>query len=906
MTYIMTSNLNSIPLGKIPIRNENSIVQCRNKIRALSIDLDFGSVEATRIATVVSEICWAVLQNEECSTVDVYLDTVNNRLGLLLIFREVATQYNAKPFEFLFDQLTVAPINQLKQDISAFKTLKNPTFVPSSDFIETSKNKIAQLGKEELMEELKDAIGIAESATQAKSDFLANMSHEIRTPMNAIMGLTHLALQTDLTAKQSDYLHKVHNSASSLLGIINDILDFSKIEAGKLDMESVDFNLDEVLENVSTLVALKTQEKKLEFLVHVPNSIPRYLVGDPLRLGQTLINLTTNAVKFTQDGEIVIGIDLVEQGNESVTLRFSVKDTGIGLSREQISRLFQSFSQADSSTTRKYGGTGLGLTISKRLVELMGGNIHVESEVGKGSAFIFTAVFNVQSNPIIAEPVDVQELKGTNILVVDDSETSRVIFQQMLEDLTFKTVLADSGEKALKILESGKHKIDVLLLDWQMPEMDGIVVATEVAKLFELENRPKMILATSLDLDEAKRLAESVDFNGFLSKPVSSSTLLDSVITACGKESVLGSLRRQRRGFDKSMLNPIRGACILLVEDNEINQQVAQELLEGVGFVVEIANHGKEALEKLESSTYDVVLMDIQMPVMDGYEATQEIRKSYQLNELPVLAMTANAMIADQQQAIASGMNDHIAKPIEPESLFATLVKWIKPGERELPPNFIDQQKQEEDEQITLPDSLPGLDINSGVNRIGGNVKSYLKLLARFQDNQTNIIEDIKSGLEKKDLELVQRLVHTIKGVSGNIGAMELHEASLELENNLKTEGGSGINNSIEDLQNKLNQVFSAISEINSVSIESPEETLPSMGSPIDGAKIAPLLEELDELIDDHDIDAVDIVEQLHELILDPKLKNTLTEMSKNVENYKFTEAAEALSDLSQLILNTK
>jgi PAS domain S-box-containing protein len=651
---------------------------------------------------------------------------------------------------------------------------------------------VGELKKTE--EKLRQAQAAAEAANKAKGDFLANMSHEIRTPMNAILGMTHLALKTELTPKQKGYLDKIQMAGNSLLGIINDILDISKIEAGKLSMETVSFQLDEVLDNLGSLIAIKAHEKEaLEVLFRTAPEVPRALVGDPLRLGQVLLNLANNAVKFTARGEIVVSVALVQAGEKTVEIQFAVRDTGIGLTEEQQERLFQSFSQADTSTTRKFGGTGLGLAISKRLVEMMGGRIWVESSLDQGSTFCFTAVFGIGREEARASHTPPPDLRGLKTLVIDDNSTSREILQGMLESFSFDVTLAASGEEGLSEIANAVtgREYDLVVLDWKMPGIDGIEAARRIKRIPGLSRMPRIILVTAYGREEIMRQAENEGLDGFLIKPVTPSVMFDTVMQAFGQEAPRAL--RADKGCKPQVATAERlgGAEVLLVEDNEINQQVAMEILSGAGMKVTVACNGQEALNMVRARAFDAVLMDVQMPVMDGYTATREIRKwevgRWQAEgaaPIPIIAMTAHAISGDREKSLVAGMNDHITKPIDPEQLFSTLALWMGRNEGRRPAESASAATERPEQ--SLPDNLPGFDLSQGLRRLMGNRGLYRKLLVNFAAQHARTADDIREALDAGDFNRAHGLVHALKGVAGNLAAHEVQAASIGLEKMIK------------------------------------------------------------------------------------------------------------------------
>ncbi|MBF0155730.1 MAG: response regulator [Magnetococcales bacterium] len=641
----------------------------------------------------------------------------------------------------------------------------------------------------------------AERANAAKSEFLANMSHEIRTPMNTIIGLGYLLLQGELPPVVRDHLEKVQTAAHALLQLIDEILDFSKIEAGRLELERTDFDLDQVLENVSAIVAFKGEEKGVEVIFDTPPELPRLLIGDPLRLTQSLLNLGSNAMKFTRAGEVLFRTRLAEQRQKNeVMLRFEVRDTGIGLSEEERSRLFRPFVQADSSITRKHGGTGLGLTITKRLVEMMGGEISVKSVPGEGSSFSFTALFGLQKHEKSKPLAPVQHWRGTRALVVDDNETSRELMRGLLEEFALQCTTVASGLEALRELrraqDEGKTPYRLVLLDWRMPGMDGLETASRIKGDPDLPNPLTIIMVTAFGREEVMRQAASLD--GFLLKPVTPSVLLNTILDAFGLSEAPSTPTHP--ALDPSDWEETRarvgGARVLVVEDHDINWLVARELLSMAGVVASRAEDGRQALILLdrEPTGFDAVFMDLQMPNLDGLEATRLLRQRWGAEQLPVIAMTAHALASERERCLANGMDDYMTKPIDPHLFQKLLRRWLTKGKTDTAhqgdratapaasPFPTTLPGLDVAEAPAFPATLPGLDVAEALDRLGGNHELLVQLVDGFSKRHLPAAEQCRKLIESENMEEAFRLAHGLKGSSGNISANAVYAIAGKLE----------------------------------------------------------------------------------------------------------------------------
>ncbi|AZZ97967.1 PAS domain-containing hybrid sensor histidine kinase/response regulator [Pseudoalteromonas sp. R3] len=729
--------------------------------------------------------------------------------------------------------------------------------------------------RNELERNMLAAKELADKNAKVKSEFLANMSHEIRSPMNAIIGMAHLALNTQLTTKQRNYVEKIDNAAKQLLKLLNDILDFSKIEAGKVEIESTHFHLDKVLDNVATIIGLKAEEKQLELIFDVHPEVTNDYIGDPLRIGQVLINLAGNAVKFTEQGHVTINISYQSEDEQSARLLFCVIDTGIGLSHEQQTKLFQSFSQADTSITRKYGGTGLGLTISQHLVKLMGGEIFVESEPGKGSTFYFTLPLPFATTTrLVSQPSE--HFKDKLALIVDDNALAREVMAAMLKKFGIASKLFSSGDACIEYVQNQQPHFDIAFVDWHMPQRDGI---DTIMELHSLSSSRQYVLVTAYGRELGLKDDQKHIISSILLKPINPSSVFDC-LQAC-----LAPQPQQVAASSADGDNRLSGLTILVAEDQPVNQEIAVEILTFHGADVAVANNGQDALEAVQKTAFDVVLMDMQMPVMDGLKATRAIRKLPELSQPPILAMTANAMQDDIQTCLSAGMDGHIAKPIDVENMVETILAYAKQGEAE---DVIQQTVSLELNESEIPCmeveafTLEGIDIEAGVNRAAGNREVYFSLLEKFVKQQIEELINLKQAITIGNTELAEHILHALKGASANLSMTHLTNQCAALESQLHENrlDGTQIDNLLEYIRHCHEQVSGYVN----LHKAEPDKTS------------VPVCEQSDEILitlakalRDYDASATELVASLHNGASLPEA--VLDELNDLVARYEFEKA---------------
>lgn len=886
-------------LGNIHINNGKSAVDARRKLSLTLRELGYTDILAARTETAFSEMFRRMADTGSEYSLAILLDTRPVACRLEVLLRPLPPEEAYAPLQKVFRHLSI--YSHTDESALSVSITDDGTEQPDSATVQRIRQEIARPSAERMMEELVKARKIAEDAARSKSDFLANMSHEIRTPMNAILGMTFLLKKTNLSNKQTEYLEKIQQSSQHLLGVINDILDYSKVEAGKMRIETAEFKLRSVLDNLSNLIGEKCAEKGLEFIYDIDPSISETLVGDSLRLGQILINYTNNAVKFTEKGEVIVRVKKVSQNGRTCILRFEVEDTGIGLTAEQQKNLFQSFQQADTSTTRRYGGTGLGLIISKRLAQLMGGEVGVDSVYGKGSVFWFTAALeearcaeNLRSATI--------RIAGRRVLIVDDNLHARSILNDMLRAYQLRTDMADGGAAAISLVKKADAEHDpyeMIYMDMQMPVLDGIDAYHVIQSLPLRCEVPRCIIITAFSREDVYQRIQGAGIEMVLVKPISASTLLESTLRILGAIQI-GSERMDTHRPEEIDVDPspIYGSRILLVEDNDLNQQVAVGILAAGKFQVEIAANGKIAVEKTFESPPDLILMDMQMPVMDGIEATRQIRSNPDLRRIPIIAMTANAMQADREQCMEVGMNDYIAKPFDPNQLFSVLLQWLPHNGS---PEHQSEETSKKPQKKQSAASLSGtkvLDASIGLQHMMGNETFYLQVLHKFSENQKNAVSGIKEALEAGDSETAVRLAHTLKGLCGSIGAQALQAMAQELEYRIR-DGAK--KSELEPLLREAEDMLAAV-VAEAKLLQNEPEPVPTAQQPSPVSSVTRILAVLDEMAPylqaSKPKKCKEALSEYRLLVWPEELQKDAAQLDEWICRYRFRDAFELLSSI--------
>ncbi len=734
----------------------------------------------------------------------------------------------------------------------------------------------------------------AEASNRAKSEFLANMSHEVRTPMNAIINCSDLIMDMELKPKQKEYLNIIRSASRSLLGIINDILDVSKIEAGKLELENIVTSPRDVIGQVSEMFRDEIQQKSLEFIIDIAPDVPRGVITDPLRLRQVLVNLTSNALKFTDDGEICISVQNRSITRETVELLFCVRDTGIGINPEVQEQLFESFTQADNSTTRKYGGTGLGLTICKKIITLMNGRIWVKSEPVKGSAFYFTIRLKLSPEQVTLDMSVPSALKNLNILVVEKNLSTQRIIKQYLEPFQFNIQIVETAEMALSLYEQSieGEGFDLILMDVVLPGMDGFTAAKKI-KNDSRKKAPPIIIMNASGRKEDIRTLQEAGVESYLIKPLKQSELCDTIMEIFGHDITTSSDNLSGPPYSEEF----SGVHVLLVEDNTINQMVATEMLKAAGIFVDKAENGREAIEAAKKEVYDAILMDVQMPEIDGIEATKVIRNELNLIDLPIIAMTAHAMSGDREKCLTAGMNDYVTKPIDRKELFLSLRQHIP---RLKNPSVVTNSvvtNEERNPGQSIPVNLPGLDVKEGVTRVG-DLDTYLKILNSFFDDHKNIVELLAGMIKKKDFKAVRINAHSLKGAAGNLSAINVSSAAKKLEEAGENRDDTEMYRLLETVDAALKQARDSFETIKPHT--APPTAIERKHKTSDLKKFVELLPRLDERLQEcNPVGTEDCLEEIKSCLSSNDIEKELKVLEQHIANYNFDEAREVLSKLT-------